>query len=144
MLRTRASVVNELPLESYLRGVVPAEMPSSWPTQALTRAGDRRPLVRRSTAPSGRLVLRRPRRFQHAGLSRTETEKSATTAAIDVTAGVVVKSGSTIANTFFHSAGGGATEHNENAWVSSSGAKVASKVSYLRGSLDRAAERDGV
>ena len=37
----------------------------------------------------------------------------------------------------FHSAGGGATEHNENVYVSSTGAKVAGPVSYLRGSRDR-------
>ena len=29
------NVADELPLETYLRGVVPAEMPSTWPTQAL-------------------------------------------------------------------------------------------------------------
>ena len=29
------NVANELPLETYLRGVVPVEMPSTWPTQAL-------------------------------------------------------------------------------------------------------------
>ena len=29
------TVVNELPLETYLRGVVPAEMPSTWPAAAL-------------------------------------------------------------------------------------------------------------
>jgi stage II sporulation protein D len=67
-------------------------------------------------------------------------EKAATTAAINATAGVVLKSGSTIANTLFHSAGGGATEHNENVYVSSTGAKIASPVSYLRGSLDRRAD----
>ena len=42
MLRIRTSavtpsvtVVNDLPLETYLRGVVPAEMSSAWPTAAL-------------------------------------------------------------------------------------------------------------
>jgi stage II sporulation protein D len=64
-------------------------------------------------------------------------EKATTTAAINETAGVVLKSGSTIANTLFHSAGGGATEHNENVFVTATGAKVASPVSYLRGSSDR-------
>ena len=29
------NVADELPLETYLRGVVPVEMPSTWPTQAL-------------------------------------------------------------------------------------------------------------
>ena len=35
-LRGEVDVVNELPLETYLRGVVPAEMPSSWPVAART------------------------------------------------------------------------------------------------------------
>ena len=52
----------------------------------------------------------------------------------------MLKSGSTIANTLFHSAGGGATEHNENVYVSATGAKVAGPVSYLRGSSDRRAD----
>jgi peptidoglycan hydrolase-like amidase len=37
----------------------------------------------------------------------------------------------------FHSTGGGATEHNENVYVSETGAMVAGPVSYLRGSPDR-------
>jgi SpoIID/LytB domain protein len=31
----RADVINELPMESYLRGVVPAEVPAGWPAEAL-------------------------------------------------------------------------------------------------------------
>ena len=66
-----------------------------------------------------------------------EGEKATTDAAITATAGVVRKSGSAIANTMFHSTGGGATEHNENVFVSATGEKVAGPVSYLRGSADR-------
>ena len=43
-----------------------------------------------------------------------------------------------IANTLYHSTGGGATENNENVYTSATGAKVAGVVSYLRGSSDRA------
>ena len=50
----------------------------------------------------------------------------------------MLKSGSSIANTLFHSTGGGATENNENVYTSATGAKVAGPVSYLRGSADRA------
>jgi peptidoglycan hydrolase-like amidase len=50
---------------------------------------------------------------------------------------VVVKSGSSIANTLFHSAGGGATEDNQNVFVSPTGTRVATAISYLQGSLDR-------
>ena len=39
----------------------------------------------------------------------------------------MLKSGSTIANTLFHSTGGGATENNENVYTSSTGAKVAGR-----------------
>jgi stage II sporulation protein D len=35
MAKTTVSVVNELPMESYLQGVVPAEMPYTWPSAAL-------------------------------------------------------------------------------------------------------------
>jgi len=67
-------------------------------------------------------------------------EKATTTAALADTAGVVLMSGSAIGNTLFHSTGGGATEHNENVYVSPTGAKVAGPVSYLRGSPDRRAD----
>jgi peptidoglycan hydrolase-like amidase len=50
----------------------------------------------------------------------------------------VLMSGTAVANTLYHSCGGGATENNENVFVSSTGAIVSSPVSYLRGSADRA------
>ena len=106
-------------MEQYLRGVVPAEMPSTWPTEALQGPGDRRPLVRGAPAAPGRLLLRRHRRRPASQVYRgVEGEKAPTNAAITATAGVVLKSGSSIANTLFHSTGGGATEHNENVYMS--------------------------
>jgi len=51
----------------------------------------------------------------------------------------VLRYGTALVNALFHSTGGGATENNENVFVSSSGAKVAGAVAYLRGSLDRTA-----
>ena len=64
------NVADELPLETYLRGVVPVEMPSTWPTQALKAQAIAVPLVCRSPAAPGRLVLRRHRRHELAGLPR--------------------------------------------------------------------------
>lgn len=132
------NVINELPLESYLRGVVPAEMPSSWPAEAL-RA---QTIAARSYAARH---LRPTESYYDVNADTSsqvylgiETEKASTDAAISGTAGVVLKSGSTIANTLFSSTAGGATENNENVFVSSTGAKVAGPVSYLRGSPDRA------
>jgi stage II sporulation protein D len=132
-----ASVTNELLLERYLRGVVPAEMPSSWPTEAL----EAQSIAARSYA--ARRLRPGVSYFDVPDDSSSQVylgvlgEKPATTATIDATGGVVLKSGSSIANAMFHSAGGGATEHNENVYVSSTGAKVAGPVSYLRGSMDR-------
>ena len=134
---TTFDVVNELSLEDYLRGVVPAEMPSSWPVAARTAqtiaarsyaANHLRPGV--STFD----VYDDTRSQVYLGV-RGET--SAADAVAAATVGQVLVYGSTIANALFHSTGGGATESNENVYVSSSGARVASPVAYLRGSADR-------
>ncbi len=132
-----ADVVNELPLESYLRGVVPAEMPSSWPVAARTA----QTIAARSYA-AARLrpgvstfdVYDDTRSQVYRGV-RVETANA--DAVIVDTANQVLLSGTAIASALFHSTGGGATENNENVFVSATGAKVATPVSYLRGSPDR-------
>lgn len=135
-----ASATNERSLEGYLRGVVPSEMPSSWPTEGLKAQS----IAARSYA--ARRLRPGVSYFDVDDDSTSQIylgvlgEKATTTAAIKETAGVVLKSGSSIVNTLFHSTGGGATEHNENVYVSPAGVKVAGPVSYLRGSLDRRAD----
>jgi SpoIID/LytB domain protein len=136
---TKVDVVNELSLEFYLRGVVPAEMPSNWPAEALkaqTVAARSYAAKRLRPGVSTYDVYDDTRSQVYQGSLR---EIASTTSAIKATAGVVLKSGSSIANAFFHSTGGAATENNEYAFVSSTGAVVAGPVSYLRGSSDRAA-----
>ena len=133
------NVADELPLETYLRGVVPVEMPSTWPTQALkAQAIASRSYAARRLRPGVSyydVTDDTSSQVYHGALG----EKAATNAIIGATAGVVLRSPSgAIANTLFHSTGGGATENNENVYVSSTGAKVAGPVSYLRGSSDRA------
>jgi SpoIID/LytB domain protein len=132
------TVVNDLPLETYLRGVVPVEMPSSWPVAALQAQA----IASRSYA-AHRL---RPGVSYYDVPDTTSSqvyrgilgERATTNAIIASTAGVVLRSGTSIANTLFHSTGGGATENNENVYTSWTGAKVAGAVTYLRGSSDRA------
>jgi SpoIID/LytB domain protein len=135
--RTTVNVVNELPLETYLRGVVPAEMPSSWPTEALkAQTIAARSYAKVRMTGTGSFDIYDDTRSQvYAGSLR---ETASADAAIAATAGQVMKSGSAVVNGLFHSTGGGATEHNENAFVSSTGSKVAGVVKYLRGSPDRA------
>jgi stage II sporulation protein D len=136
---TAIKVVNELTLDAYLRGVVPAEMPSTWPTEALRAQA----IVARSYA--ARRLRPGVSYFDVTDDTSSQvylgvlTEKASTDAAITATAGQVLRYGGGIALTVFHSTAGGATEHNENVFVSSSGAKTAAPVPYLRGVSDRTA-----
>jgi stage II sporulation protein D len=132
------NVVNELPMESYLRGVVPAEISASWPAESIKAQA----IAARSYAEyrlhptTGTYDVYNDTRSQvYLGYL---AEKTATTAAIQVTAGKVLRTSTGAKVTaLFHSADGGWTENNENVFTSSTGAKTAGVYSYLRGSSDR-------
>jgi stage II sporulation protein D len=130
------SVVNSVAIDAYLRGVVPTEMPSSWPLEALRAQA----IAARSYAA---YRIRTTDIFDVYDDTRSQIyrgilgEVAATDAVISATAGLVMRSKGAHVNALFHSTGGCATEHNENAFVASSGTKVAGPVSYLRGSQDR-------
>ncbi len=129
--------VNEIGIDQYLLGVVPAEMPATWPTEALKAQA----IAARSYAEA----------HVHPGVgtydlydtSRSQVyqgslgEAAAGTTAVTATAGGVLKSGSTVIDALYHSADGGATENNEDVYTSSTGRIVSGPVSYLRGSPDR-------
>jgi SpoIID/LytB domain protein len=137
-LTTTAMAINHIAVDRYLIGVVPLEMPSSWPTQALKAQA----IAARSYAlyhvhpTTGLFDVYDDTRSQVYRGKRAET--SATNLAVSGTAGAVMLSGTSLVNALFHSADGGWTENNENVFVSSSGSIVAGAVSYLRGSSDRA------
>jgi SpoIID/LytB domain protein len=132
------NAVNELPMETYLRGVVPAEVPASWPVEAVKAQA----IAARSYAAyrlhpaTGTFDIYDDTRSQMY-LGRL-VEKAGSDAAVSGTAGIVLRTpGGGIANALFHSTGGGGTENNENVFTSSTGAKTAGVLSYLRGSMDR-------
>jgi SpoIID/LytB domain protein len=132
-----ADVVNTVTLEEYLRGVVPAEISSTWPAEAIKA----QTLAARSYAAyhlhptTGTFDVYDDTRSQvYRGV---RVEASTTDAAVAATAGIAVKQGSAVANTLFHSAGGGATENNEYVFVSATGVISSTPLSYLRGSSDR-------
>ena len=132
------NVVNELPIESYLRGVVPAEVSAAWPTEAVKAQA----IAARSYAAYHRHPTSGTWDFYDDTRSQVYlgflAEKAGSTAAIAGTAGQVVRTSTgALANTMFHSAAGGWTENNENVYVSSTGTKVAGVYSYLRGVSDR-------
>jgi stage II sporulation protein D len=137
-LTTTATVVNHIAVDRYLRGVVPLEMPSTWPTEALRAQAiaARSYALRRVHPTTGLFDVYDDTRSQVYRGKRVET--SAANTAVTATAGSVLLSGTSLVNALFHSADGGWTENNENVFVSSTGSIVAGPVSYLRGSSDRA------
>jgi len=137
-LTATVAVINHVPVDTYLRGVIPLEMPAAWPAEALKAQAiaARSYALRRIHPTIGTYDIYDDTRAQVYRGQRAENP--ATDAAIAATSGAVLMSGTTIANALFHSADGGWTENNENVFVSPSGAIIAGPVSYLRGASDRA------
>jgi stage II sporulation protein D len=96
-------------LEQYLYGVVPAEMPSGWASEALKAQA----VAARSYALATRKVgapfdvYPDTRSQTYLGIS---DEQHAATAAVDATKGQVVTYGGKVATTYFFSSSGGRTE----------------------------------
>jgi stage II sporulation protein D len=136
-LTATALVVNHVGIDRYLRGVVPVEMPSTWPVEALkAQAIAARSYALRRVHATGLFDVYDDTRSQVYRGRRAET--TATNAAVTKTAGQVLLSGTALVNALYHSADGGWTENNENVFVSPGGSIVAGAVPYLRGSSDRA------
>jgi stage II sporulation protein D len=111
----RLTVVNKLPLDRYLRGVVPWEMPDDWHPEALKAQA----VVARSyalaTLKPGKLYdLYADTRSQVYG--GIEAEAFTTNVAIGATAGQVLTWKGRVATTFYHSTSGGRTVSIEEAW----------------------------
>jgi stage II sporulation protein D len=111
----RILVVDHVGLESYLRGVVAAEMPSSWPAQALAaQAVIARSYALRERNPSAPYDVYADTRSQMYG--GVGSEVASTDAAVRSTAREVVTYGGQVAQTFFFSTSGGRTASNEEIW----------------------------
>jgi stage II sporulation protein D len=111
----RILVVNRVGLESYLRGVVPAEMPASWPAQALqAQSVIARSYALRARSSGAAYDLFADTRSQVYG--GVGSEVPAASAAVRATRGEVVTYGGQVAQTFFFSSSGGRTAANEEIW----------------------------
>ncbi len=108
-------VVNRLPLDRYLRGVVPWEMPEDWAPEALRAQS----VVSRSYAlatlkPGTRFDLYSDTRSQvYGGIA---AEEVSTNRAIGSTAGHVLLWHGRVATTFYHSTSGGRTASVAEVW----------------------------
>jgi stage II sporulation protein D len=111
----KLTVVNRLPLDRYLRGVVPWEMPDDWHREALrAQAVVARSYALATLKPGTLFDLYADTRSQVYGGIRAEA--ATTNRAIGSTAGRVVSWNGRIATTFYHSTSGGRTVSNEEAW----------------------------
>ncbi len=110
LLRTgaRLVVVNTLPLERYLRGVVPAEMPRNWATQAYeAQAVAARSYALATLDPAAPFDLYADNRSQMYGGIAVET--AATDDAVGATTGQVVLYGNQVITAYYDSNSGGRT-----------------------------------
>jgi stage II sporulation protein D len=110
------TAVNSLPLDEYIKGVVPGEVPSTWPPAAL----EAQAVVARSyslVTDAGGAIFDQyadTRSQMYYGMSR---ETPRTSAAVADTSGQVVKYGDQVAVTYYFSTSGGKTENIENVYI---------------------------
>ena len=114
----RLQLVNSLPLESYVLGVVPSEMPSTWPAAAL----EAQAVAARSYALAELENVVTVRPFDVYSDTRSQVyggvdaESAAATAAVKATAKQVVLYQGKVATTYFSSSSGGRTVSAAEAW----------------------------
>jgi stage II sporulation protein D len=115
VVSNKLQIVNSLGLEPYLYGVVPREVPSHWPAEALKAQA----VVARSYA----LAVRKTGAYDVYADTRSQVyggiaaEKPTTSAAVDETAAQVLFFEGKVATTFFFSTSGGRTAAIEDAWA---------------------------
>lgn len=123
--------INELPLDEYLYGVIPKEMPASWPAEALKAQAVAARTYALFILNSGKYAsqgfdIRATRDDQvYGGL---DGEDLRTNRAVDETRGEVLCYDGKPIQAFFHSSSGGHTEDSRIVWGSS--------LPYLRGVPD--------
>jgi stage II sporulation protein D len=108
-------VIATVKLEEYLYSVVPREMPPSWPAQALAaQAIVARTFVLQRSSPQRAYDLVPTQADQvYTGI---DAEHAQTSAAVDATAGQVLRFGNGFAQVMYSSCCGGHTESAADAW----------------------------
>ena len=121
---------NHIPLEQYLYGIIPQEMPYTWPEAALKAQA----VASRTYA----LYIREQNRNSSYDVSASiasqvyggvDAERPPTNLAVDATRGQVMTFGSSLIAAYFHADSGGHTEDARNVWDVD--------IPYLRGVPDR-------
>ncbi|HWR60905.1 MAG TPA: SpoIID/LytB domain-containing protein [Clostridia bacterium] len=123
------TLINELPLDEYLYGVVASEMSPSWPLEALKAQA----VAARSYALA---TIGRHSGYgfdlcsgEHCQVYKgMEQENSNIIEAVDATSGKILAYEGKVITAFFHSTSGGHTEDSENVW--------GTRTEYIRGVED--------
>ena len=128
--------VSVLPIEDYLKGVVPAEMPPYWGVEALkAQAVAARTYAMRKISGSGDFDLE-GNQFDQAYSGLTEQVK-ASNDAVDATKGQVLTYNGQLLSALYMASGGGHTENSEYGFIHwNHGLKPAANLPYLRGIAD--------
>jgi stage II sporulation protein D len=126
--------VNIVALDTYLRGVVPAEMPASWHMEAVkTQAVAARTYAWPRLGKSGSFdILPTAGHQVYRGVL---SEHPRSDAAIAQTAGLVLLHNGKVITAYFHQSSGGHTEHSEFVWPTNAG-NPGTKLAYIRGKPD--------
>ncbi len=132
------TVVNELSLENYIRGVVPSEMPASFPFEALKAQA-----VTARVEALAKIGLRHPVQafdlcddVHCQAFSGTTKHSGVTDRAVSETRGLLMVHKNKLTEAFYAGVCGGHTENNDNVWIMN--AKP-----FLRGVPDRKRRRSG-
>ena len=122
-------VINAVPLESYLYGVVPQEAIPSWPAAALeAQAVAARTYALHTMEQNKNQPYDMSTSTDHQVYGGVSGETQSTTAAVNHTKGIVMLYNNRPINALFHSDGGGYTEDSVNVW--------GSDIPYLKGVKD--------
>lgn len=113
-------VVNQLPLEEYLVGLINCEISSAWPIEAVKAQA----IIARTYALNRKMArMASPYHLESSVLDQVYegslTEDSRARRAVLETEGEVLTSGGGIIQAFYHSSCGGRTEASENVWGAS-------------------------
>lgn len=127
--KTGLTVVNTLPVEQYLYGVIKNEISPEWPLEAVKAQA-----VAARTYALASYDKHKADGFDVCSTTDCqvyggrESEAPRALAAVDATRGLVLKHSGKLITAYFHSSSGGYTENSENVW--------STPLPYLRGVVD--------
>ena len=128
---SKTLLVNRLPLEEYLKGVVPSEMPASWHLEALkAQAVAARTYAINAIRQNKEQSYHLESTTQSQVYSGTKRETKESNQAVMQTNGKILLYANTPINAFYHSNSGGITESSDQVWGTSTPYTTSKKSPY--------------